>query len=124
MTRRSKLDDVWPEATIEIHPADALAHDLSTGDWVQVASRRGAIQLRAMVTGRSPKGVVFMPFHFVEAAANILTNNRTDERAKIPDYKVCAVQLLKTDAPEGAPPGTDEPLESRGAIKDQAKLIH
>ena len=124
MTRRSKLDDVWPEATVEIHPADALNHGLSTGDWVEVASRRGAIKLRAMVTGRSPRGVVFIPFHFVEAAANILTNDRTDERAKIPDYKVCAVSVNKTDPPEDAPPGTEQPLESRGAIKDQARLVH
>jgi predicted molibdopterin-dependent oxidoreductase YjgC len=77
-----------------------------------------------MVTGRSPKGVVFIPFHFVEAAANILTDDRTDERAKIPDYKVCAVRVSKTEAPEGADPGTEEPLEKRGAIKDQAKLVH
>jgi predicted molibdopterin-dependent oxidoreductase YjgC len=124
MTRRSKLDDVWPEATIEIHPSDALSHDLSTGDWVEVASRRGQINLRAMVTNRSPKGLVFIPFHFIEAAANILTNDLTDERAKIPDYKVCAVRIAKIEAPSDAPAGTDEPLEERGAIKDQASLVH
>ncbi len=124
MTRRSKLDDVWPEATVEVHPSDALAYNLSTGDWVEVASRRGAIKLRVMVTGRSPKGVVFIPFHFIEAAANLLTNDRVDERAKIPDYKVCAVRLSKIEAPEDAAPGTEEPLEERGAIKDQAKLVH
>lgn len=124
MTRRSKLDEVWPEAMVEIHPADALTHDLSTGDWVEVASRRGAIKLRAMVTGRSPEGVVFIPFHFVEAAANILTDDRTDQRAKIPDYKVCAVRIAKTEAPAAADPATEQPLETRGAIKDQANLIH
>ncbi|MDF1499408.1 MAG: formate dehydrogenase subunit alpha [Anaerolineales bacterium] len=124
MTRRSKLDEAWPEAMVEIHPADALTHDLSTGDWVEVASRRGAIKLRAMVTGRSPEGVVFIPFHFVEAAANILTDDRTDQRAKIPDYKVCAVRIAKTKAPAAADPATEQPLETRGAIKDQANLIH
>lgn len=124
MTRRSKLDDVWPEATMEIHPTDALSHDLSTGDWVAVTSRRGSIILRTMVTGRSPRGVVFIPFHFAEAAANILTNDLTDERAKIPDYKVCAVRLAKTAAPEDADPATQWPLENRGAIKDQASLVH
>ncbi|MGD8632712.1 MAG: formate dehydrogenase subunit alpha [Anaerolineales bacterium] len=124
MTRRSKLDEVWPEATVEVHPADALDKDLTTGDWVEVASRRGAIKLRVMVTGRSPRGVVFIPFHFVEAAANILTNDRTDERAKIPDYKVCAVRISKTDVPDQIDPGMKTPLEKRGAIKDQASQVH
>ncbi|MEW6567616.1 MAG: molybdopterin dinucleotide binding domain-containing protein [Chloroflexota bacterium] len=93
LSRRSKLDEIWPEATVEIHPADADRLGLETGDWAEVASRRGAIQLRVMITGRSPQGVVFIPFHFVEAAANVLTLDRVDLRAKIPDFKVCAVRL-------------------------------
>ena len=92
MSRRSKLDEVWPEGTVEVHPADAARLGVATGDWVEapVAAGRSALQL---VTGRSPKGVAFIPFHFVEAAANVLTNNRLDPRAKIPDYKVCAVRV-------------------------------
>ena len=46
-----------------------------------------------LVTGRSPKGMVFIPFHFAEAAANVLTDNRIDRRARIPDYKVCGVRV-------------------------------
>jgi len=124
MSRNSALDEIWPEATVEIHPEDAETMGLQTGDWVEVASRRGAIQLRVIVTGRSPKGVIFIPFHFAEAAANVLTLDRVDSRAKIPDYKICAVRLTKIDAPTDHRPETNIPLEDRGAIKDQARLIH
>jgi len=122
LSRNSKLDEIWPEATVEIHPGDAEQLGVRTGDWLEVASRRGAIQLRAMVTGRSPTGVVFIPFHFVEAAANVLTMDRIDPRAKIPDFKVCAVRLRRVEAPAGRE--SEPPLEGRGAIKDQAELVH
>lgn len=68
------------------------------------------------MTGRSPEGVIFIPFHFAEAAANTLTDPRLDKRAKIPDFKVCAVQVRKTVPP--ARPGAETPLTDRGAIKD------
>jgi len=122
MTRRSSLDDIWPEATVEMHPADAERLNLETGDWVKVSSRRGQITLRVLVTGRSPEGVLFIPFHFAEAAANELTDNRIDPRAKIPDFKVSAVQVEKTDAPDR--PGAEIPLVERGAITDRARQVH
>jgi len=117
MTRVSALDAAWPECTVELHPDDALAMRLATGDWAEVASRRGAISARVLVTGRSPRGVVFVPFHFAEAAANVLTDNRVDRRALIPDYKVCAVRIAPTAPPKGRP-GALAPLAGRGAIKD------
>ena len=124
MSRRSALDVLWPEATIEISPADAAALALETGDWVEVASRRGAIRLRALVTERSPQGTVFIPFHFVEAAANLLTLDRLDPRAKIPDFKVCAVRVRPCAPPDPRDPDTDGPLLERGAIKDPAAQRH
>ncbi len=124
LSRRSKLDEVWPEATAELHPEDAARLGVQTGGWVELVSRRGAIQMRVMVTGRSPVGMVFVPFHFVEAAANVLTSDRLDPRAKIPDFKVCAVRLTPIEAPAGRDPATDQPLVGRGAIKDQAALVH
>ena len=124
MSRRSKLDEVWPEATVEVHPADAARLDVATGDWLQATSRRGSIALRAMVTGRSPEGVAFIPFHFVEAAANVLTNDRLDPQAKIPDFKVCAVRLERIAPPADRDPATDQLLSARGAIKDQAVQVH
>ena len=117
MTRVSSLDAIWPECTVELHPKDAQRLDIASGDWVEVSSRRGSITARALVTGRSPRGLVFVPFHFAEAAANVLTDTRLDARAKIPDYKVCAVRLARAEPPQGRP-GADVPLIGRGAIKD------
>jgi predicted molibdopterin-dependent oxidoreductase YjgC len=119
MTRNSKLDEIWPEPTGELTPQDAAKLGVETGDWIDVASRRGAIKLRALVTGRSAQGMIFIPFHFVEAAANVLTLDRIDRRAKIPDFKVCAVRVARTTPPDGRDPLTEIPLTKRGAIKDQ-----
>jgi formate dehydrogenase alpha subunit len=122
MTRRSKLDDAFPEPILEMHPDDAHSLELVSGDWVEVSSRRGQVVCRVMVTGRSPVGTVFLPFHFVEAAANLLTLDKIDPRAKIPDFKMAAVQLRKTDTPTRE--GAEIPLDERGAIKDPTRYIH
>ncbi len=117
MTRPSALNSIWPECTVEMHPNDGARLGLKTGDWVDLSSRRGTITVRTMITGRSPEGTVFIPFHFAEAAANVLTDNRIDKRAKIPDYKVCGVRVEKAaQVPDRD--GADIPLEDRGAIKD------
>lgn len=63
-----------------------------------------------------------MPFHFAEAAANKLTLNRVDNRAKIPDFKNSAIRIEKTTAPEGLDEGYDEHLFDRGAIKDPVQI--
>ncbi len=117
MTRTSALDAAWPECTVEMHSRDAAQLELTSGAWVDVSSRRGTITARLLVTDRSPKGVIFIPFHFAEAAANILTDNRLDPRAKIPDYKVCAVRVARAASIPDRP-GAATPLSERGAIKD------
>jgi formate dehydrogenase alpha subunit len=122
MTGRSSLEEIYPEATCEIHPDDAAALDLVTGDWIDLTSRRGTITMRVLVTGRSPRGTVFVPFHFAEAAANLLTLDKIDSRAKIPDYKNTAVKLTKSQAPEGWDEGYEIPLLERGAIKDPVQV--
>ncbi len=63
------------------------------GQAVRVSSRRGMIYLRAKVTEKTTPGVVFIPFHFAEAAANLLTIDVIDPQAKIPEYKACAVRI-------------------------------
>ncbi|MDH5526837.1 MAG: formate dehydrogenase subunit alpha [Nitrospirota bacterium] len=94
MTRRSRgIDTALPEGFVEIHPDDAEALDVVHDQMVRVTSRRGTIQVRALVSNRSRKGVVFIPFHFAEAAANALTNTALDEKCKIPELKVCAVHI-------------------------------
>jgi formate dehydrogenase alpha subunit len=94
MTRRSKkLVSEVPEAYIEIHPDDAKRIGLNGGRRVRVVSRRGEIVLGVRITKRIKPGIVFIPFHFAEAAANALTNSAVDPVAKIPEYKVCAVRV-------------------------------
>jgi predicted molibdopterin-dependent oxidoreductase YjgC len=94
MTRRSeKLHQEVPEAYVEIHPDDAARIGLNGETRVRVASRRGEIELGVRVTPRIRPGVVFIPFHFAEAAANALTHGALDPTAKIPEYKVCAVWM-------------------------------
>jgi predicted molibdopterin-dependent oxidoreductase YjgC len=94
MSRRSdKLNNEVPEAYVEIHPDDASKLGNGNINRVRVSSRRGEIELVARVTDRIKPGVVFIPFHFAEAAANRLTNSAFDPVAKIPEYKVCAVKV-------------------------------
>lgn len=92
-TRNSILDFAQPEALVEINPADAPLIPCNDGDPVRVSSRRGAIVLRAKVTDKASRGIVFIPFHFAEAAANMLTIDAIDLQAKIPEYKICAVKI-------------------------------
>jgi formate dehydrogenase alpha subunit len=94
LTRHSKLDELYPEARIEISPADAARLTIEDGQTVRVSSRRGSIVLRAWVTQRTTLGVVFIPMHFAEAAANLLTLDTLDPLAKIPEYKACAVRVV------------------------------
>lgn len=122
MTGRSSLEEVYPEATCEMHPADAEELGLVTSDWVAISSRRGTVKSRLIVTKRSPRNTIFLPFHFAEAAANLLTLDKVDGRAKIPDYKNTAVKVGKTTAPEGWDDGYNIPLFERGAIKDPVQV--
>jgi len=79
---------------VEINPADAAHLGIQDGQPVRVTSRRGSIVLRAAVTQKTTVGVVFIPFHFSEAAANLLTIDAVDPVAKIPEYKACAVRIV------------------------------
>jgi predicted molibdopterin-dependent oxidoreductase YjgC len=99
MTGRSLgLNDLAPHAEVEINPLDAASLGIVEGDLVQIASRRGQIVAAAYVTDRVAPSVVFLPFHYAEAAANKLTNSALDPVAKIPELKVCAVKLQKVAA--------------------------
>ncbi|MBN2395203.1 MAG: formate dehydrogenase subunit alpha [Candidatus Atribacteria bacterium] len=96
VTRKSKgLNEIYKEALVEISPQDAHELGIDDGDMVEVSSRRGNIKAKVKITEKSDKGVVFMSFHFHEAAANLLTNAALDPIAKIPEYKVCAVKVKK-----------------------------
>jgi len=103
LTRHSKLDDLYPQARIEINPADGARLKIEDGQIVRISSRRGTVVLRAWVTQRTTVGVVFIPMHFAEAAANLLTIDALDPLAKIPEYKACAVRVERL-AKEELPP--------------------
>jgi formate dehydrogenase major subunit len=94
MTRRaSVLDDLEPEAVAYVSSADLRRLGLKAGDPIRVATRRGAIELKARVDGAIPTGLIFIPFAYAEAAANVLTNPQLDPFGKIPEFKFCAARL-------------------------------
>ena len=94
MTRNSPtLDREVEGAYVEVNPADAADLGVSDGGRVKVASRRGELTLEARLTERVKPGEVFMPFHFAESPANILTSDALDPESKIPELKVCAVKI-------------------------------
>ena len=99
MTRRTDtLYGELPEAFIQINPKDARSLDIDDGEKVAVKSRRGRLEIKARVSQDISKGVVFIPFHFDSANANILTNPAFDPACKMPEFKVCAVKLKKINS--------------------------
>jgi formate dehydrogenase major subunit len=98
MTRRSRaLDAIAPEAFVGIHPDDAEELGVRDGDRVDIESRRGRIRLAVRLTTREIRGAVFVPFHFREAAANLLTLDELDPDGKIPEFKFCAVRVTRCE---------------------------
>ena len=96
MTRRSEtLDSEVPTGWIEINTEDAKELGIQNKEMVRVLTRRGSVEAPAKVTPDIMKGVMFMPFHFAECAANILTHNALDPIAKIPEFKACSVKVEK-----------------------------
>jgi formate dehydrogenase major subunit/formate dehydrogenase alpha subunit len=100
MTRKTSAIDMVSSPYVEINPEDARMLSVTDGQKVKVSSRRGSIEIAVRVSQRPLKGVVFIPFHFKEAAANALTNTALDPICKIPELKVCAVRIEKSAAPE------------------------
>jgi len=96
MTRKVKgLNTFRGEELVEINPADAARFNISEGDLLKIASRRGDISARAKVTNTSPPGVISMSFHFAESPTNAITSTHLDPVSKIPELKVCAVRVEK-----------------------------
>jgi len=96
MTMKSQgLNELAPECFVEISDKDADAYKIGDGDVLRISSRRGEIEARARISEQAVEGTVFIPFHYANAAANVLTNSALDPVAKIPEYKVCAVKLSR-----------------------------
>jgi formate dehydrogenase major subunit len=107
MTRNSpSLEREIKECFLEMHPEDAAGLKVADGDWVVIASRRGSVSTRVKLTDGAERKTVFMPFHFLESRANVLTNPAFDPIAKIPEYKVCAVKIQKMEPSEESIPSS------------------
>ncbi len=110
LTRKTKGLDMLASPRVMMSVFDAEQLGVNNGDMLKLATRRGEITIRAFVTRRAQAGVLFLPFHFVEAAANKLTINALDPVAHIPEYKFCAVRAENLGAMEGYGDTLDEVL--------------
>ncbi|MEH6547269.1 MAG: molybdopterin-dependent oxidoreductase [Sneathiella sp.] len=103
MTRRSEvLDAIEPEPIVHMPPGMMENLDVAPGDFVTVQSRRGEIDIKVRADGGVQNGMIFIPFCYAEAAANLLTNDALDPFGKIAEVKFCAVKVEKTKVPEMA----------------------
>jgi formate dehydrogenase major subunit len=103
MTRRaSVLDAIEPAAIACLSPKDMRRFDVRGGDVIRVSTRRGAIELSVRIDEAVPSGMVFIPFCYAEAAANILTSPQIDPFGKIPEFKYCAAKVEKIAQPVAA----------------------
>ncbi|HKW81752.1 MAG TPA: formate dehydrogenase subunit alpha [Casimicrobiaceae bacterium] len=94
MTRRARvLDTIEPSPVASINPQDLAQLGIDPGSAITIASRRGSITLSARADEGTPRGAVFIPFCYYEAAANLLTNPVLDPFGKIPEFKYCAVRV-------------------------------
>jgi len=94
MTRRTEvLAAIEPVPVVSIHPQDLATLGVAPGGTISVESRRGKVSLQARADDGTPRGAVFIPFCYYEAAANLLTNPALDPFGKIPEFKYCAVRV-------------------------------
>ena len=104
MTRRAVvLDAIEPMATASLCGEDLAAMGLEAGDVVTVQSRRGAVAIHVRRDDGTPRGAVFIPFAYYEAAANLMTNAALDPVGKIPEFKYCAVAIRRGGVPTAVP---------------------
>ena len=104
MTRRSRaLDAIEPFAVASLNSADLADLGVTPGGVVTIASRRGSVSLYARADDGTPRGSVFIPFCYYEAAANLLTNPVLDPFGKIPEFKYCAVRVSAGGTPVATP---------------------
>lgn len=100
MTRRAGvLDELEPEAVALMSPRDLGRLGLAPGGFVRLETRRGAVAVKVRSDRDVPQNMVFLPFCYAEAAANLLTNPALDPFGKIPEFKFCAVRALPAEEP-------------------------
>ena len=109
------LDAIEPEAIAHLSPRDLHRLEVEPGASVRVTTRRGSIELLARADRDVPPGLVFIPFCYAEAAANLLTNPALDPFGKIPEFKFCAARLEKVTVPlseDESPPVESEAIRT------------
>ena len=111
MTRRSSvLDQIEPEAVAFMSPKDMRRMKVWPGDFVRLETRRGAVEVKVRSDRDVPENMVFMPFCYAEAAANLLTNPALDPFGKIPEFKFCAVRAERAE------------VRTRGGVSSSPRL--
>ena len=123
--RESGLAAKQSEAFVEIHPFDARKRGIEGGDMVELSTRRGTIQARALVSRQVRPGCIWTPLHFAEARANVVTNDAGDPVTGTAEYKVCAAEVKRIDAPRRADrdffPGSDYRVGGPGGRRTDAR---
>ena len=118
MTRRAGvLDELEPEAVAFLNPRELFRLSMEPGDLLRLETRRGAIDIKVRADSDVPVGMVFVPFCYAEAAANLLTNPALDPAGKIPEFKFCAARV----APVPKSPGDTADSEERLTNVDPAR---
>jgi formate dehydrogenase major subunit len=103
MTRRAEvLDAIEPTAVAQVSRGTIARLGITPGDMIRVSTRRGSVELQSRQDDAVPDGVVFIPFAYVEAAANLLTNPALDPFGKIPEFKYCAAKVEAVPVREAA----------------------
>jgi formate dehydrogenase major subunit len=97
--RAAALDFIEPEPVASVHPLDLEGYGVAPAGTLTITSRRGSISLYARADDGMPRGAVFVPFCYYEAAANMLTNPVLDPFGKIPEFKYCAVKVTPGGEP-------------------------
>jgi formate dehydrogenase major subunit len=98
MTRRATvLDALEPSAVASVSRGTIEKLGIEPGDMLRVITRRGEVELSSRQDDGIPDGVIFIPFAYVEAAANLLTNPKLDPFGKIPEFKFCAARVEKAE---------------------------
>jgi formate dehydrogenase major subunit len=91
---------MWhPEDVLDINAEDAQARGVRSGDWVRLSSRFGQIELRAQISDRVNPGIVYTTFHHAKSKANAVTSDLSDWATNCPEYKVTAVDVVRTNGP-------------------------
>lgn len=103
MTRRSEvLDQIEPEAVAFLSPKDMRRLSIAPSDFIRLETRRGAVEVKVRADRDVPENMVFMPFCYAEAAANLLTNPALDPFGLIPEFKFCAARVARVEAKQAA----------------------